>query len=379
MANKDIAKKMKEAQEAMINKSKPPKKEKKSKKKSTKEVYTEIKESLKPQVKENVDEEALIQELFKGETTVEEILNIEPEEPTRHRDGLWDYVIEDEIEYFDPECSYELTGYKPITATKGLDFDPTPFREAGIIYETTGAYTQYPKDSKPYVDFWEEQKRRCREGYEANGYRIPGDLYFFLNFYRLPVTKEKDGVLFVEESFPVFTTEHYKWFHYVEICERVGKDVCALKPRGVGWSEMAASLSVRPFITERNYTSLYTAFTSPFLDGVLEKCWYQLNWLNHHTNYGMYRARGKIDNAYHKRASKVDKEGIEYGRHAEIIGLVADNPRKVRGFRSQRLFFEESGSNPYISTSWVQGEALITRAGRRAGCRFAWGRQCPLL
>lgn len=88
MANKDIAKKMKEAQEAMKNKSKPPKKEKKSKKKPIKEIYNEIKESLKPQVKENIDEEALIQELFKGETTVEEILNIESEEPVRRRDGL---------------------------------------------------------------------------------------------------------------------------------------------------------------------------------------------------------------------------------------------------------------------------------------------------
>ena len=47
----------------------------------------------------------------------------------------------------------------------------------------------------------------------------------------------------------------------------------------------------------------------------------------------MYRARGKIDNSMHKRATKVDKEGVEYGRFAEIIGLVADNDRKVRGFR----------------------------------------------
>ena len=132
-------------------------------------------------------------------------------------------------------------------------------------------------------------------------------------------------------------------------------------------------MSVRPYTTERNYTSLYAAYTSPFLDGVLDKCWYQLNWLNHNTNYGMYRARGKIDNAYHKRASKVDKEGIEYGRRSEIIGLVADNSRKVRGFRAQRLFFEESGSNPLLSTEWVQGEALITRGGNRAGTRFAWG------
>jgi hypothetical protein len=37
------------------------------------------------------------------------------------------------------------------------------------------------------------------------------------------------------------------------------------------------------------------------------------------------------------------------------------------------LFFEESGSQPHLSTGWVQGEALITRGGRRIGCRYAWG------
>jgi hypothetical protein len=47
------------------------------------------------------------------------------------------------------------------------------------------------------------------------------------------VVKEKNGKNFVEESFPVFTTEHYKWFHYVELCELLQKDVCALKSRGV--------------------------------------------------------------------------------------------------------------------------------------------------
>lgn len=150
------------------------------------------------------------------------------------RSGDWDYSKEDEIEFFDPLCSYELTGYKPITDKLGLDFDPTPFRETGITYENTGAFCEYPKDSKPYIDFWNEQKRRCVEGYTVNGYRITGDHYFFLNFYRLPVTKEKDGMTFVEEGFPVFTTEHYKWFHYVEMCEYLKKDVAALKCRGIG-------------------------------------------------------------------------------------------------------------------------------------------------
>lgn len=43
--------------------------------------------------------------------------------------------------YFDPELSYELTGYKPLTMTLGLDFDPEPFMETGKVYTETGAYT----------------------------------------------------------------------------------------------------------------------------------------------------------------------------------------------------------------------------------------------
>ena len=45
---------------------------------------------------------------------------------------------DDEIFYFDPELSYELTGYRPITMTEGLDFDPAPFQEAGRNFEEKG-------------------------------------------------------------------------------------------------------------------------------------------------------------------------------------------------------------------------------------------------
>ena len=64
----------------------------------------------------------------------------------------WDVPITEEIKYFDPELSYELTGYRPITMEKGLDFDPEPFREMAILYETNGEYTKFPKGSKPHRD-----------------------------------------------------------------------------------------------------------------------------------------------------------------------------------------------------------------------------------
>jgi hypothetical protein len=32
---------------------------------------------------------------------------------------------------------------------KGLDFDPTPFREMATIFENKGKYTEFPEGSKP--------------------------------------------------------------------------------------------------------------------------------------------------------------------------------------------------------------------------------------
>ena len=85
----------------------------------------------------------------------------------------------------------------------------------------------------------------------------------------------------------------------------------------------------------------------------------------------MKRVRQKIDNLKQKRASKVDKEGNESGRFAEIEGSVADQPRKIRGDRCDRLMFEEFGSNPVSRTSWTQGEALVRVGGVRRG--IMWG------
>lgn len=87
----------------------------------------------------------------------------------------------------------------------------------------------------------------------------------------------------------------------------------------------------------------------------------------------MKRVRQKIDNIKQKRASKVDKDGVESGRMAEIEGIPADNPRKVRGDRCDRLMFEEFGSNPVSRTSWTQGTALVEIGGVRRGIKIGWG------
>lgn len=49
----------------------------------------------------------------------------------------------------------------------------------------------------------------------------------------------------------------------------------------------------------------------------------------------------KVNNAKEKRASLLTPDNIEYGMMSSIKGVIADNPRKVRGSRVERLIFEE--------------------------------------
>ena len=70
-----------------------------------------------------------------------------------------------------------------------------------------------------------------------------------------------------------------------------------------------------------------------------------------YTNGGMKRSRQKVDNIKNKRASLLTPEGVEFGSMSEIEGIVADNPRKIRGDRTERLIYEEAGSNANLITS----------------------------
>jgi hypothetical protein len=60
--------------------------------------------------------------------------------------------------------------------------------------------------------------------------------------------------------FPEFYNKQYEYFHYVELCECLKKDVCAVKSRAVGFSEIAASLGTGSYTTRRNMNIVYTAF-----------------------------------------------------------------------------------------------------------------------
>ena len=52
------------------------------------------------------------------EIETNEIIIEEPVLPEHTDSFIWDIKKEDKIDYFDPELSYEITGYRPINQTK---------------------------------------------------------------------------------------------------------------------------------------------------------------------------------------------------------------------------------------------------------------------
>lgn len=264
----------------------------------------------------------------------------------------WDFTTEDcynlaktkEI-YFDPTKSYELTKYRPINEEAGLDFDPAPFQAVGAENMRSGKYSGAIDGSKAHRDWWVKQIKYCNKGFEHNGYRVTGDYYFFLNFFVM----DSRGYEGNKKIHPKFWAAHYAFFHYIEMCELLRLDALLLKARGIGGSEIAASLAVGPYATKPRYQSLFTAGAEKYLwgKGILStKAWPNLDYLDMKTENALAHARSK-------NSEDLKKAGVLYSNNKEdpdswgavISGQVIVRPDDLRGDRINRVF-----------NSWTPGD-----------------------
>lgn len=304
-------------------------KKKRGRPRKTIEVPQEIQELI-----EDVQEKRQqLQEEIKVETKVE------------HKKGTWDVKLEDPIEYFDKRLSYEITGYRPVTETQGLDFDPSWFTEARDEKIKTGHYTSYYFGSKAYRDFWNEEYRRCRDGMTVNGYTIPGTYYYFLNYYQLPQTEVTKLGTSREDIFPEFYSAQYEFFHYFELCKVLKKDCGLFKARGTGFSEINAAICNQIYNCYPNSVCMLTASAQNYVDKSLDKIWGGMTFANDNTDGGFFKLRQVLDKQMAKKASyykMVNGQKVEDGWGSLIEAIVADNDRKIRGDRVDLLIFHMS-------------------------------------
>lgn len=287
----------------------------------------------------------------------------------------WDITKDMKIECFDPTLSYELTGYRPIDETHGLDFDPSWFTEVRETFLRTGRYCSYLPRSKRWDAFWKEQYTRCKYGMTSHGYTITGDNYFFLNFYQLPVVDmDKASGEGTNESFPVFFASQYMFFHYLQMCRVLHKNAALMKARSIGFSEINASLAARLYTTVKRSRTMITCFKDTYLNGTFSKLDHALTFINTNAD-GFFKPR-LTDKALEKKSGyqvKIDGQFTDFGWRSVVIGINGSKPSNIRGDRVDLLIYDEAGSWPDLTTAVVQGQELCEVQGVPRGIMLFGG------
>ena len=262
------------------------------------------------------------------------------------------------------------------------------FRTPALTFLRTGVYCSYPTNSVDYFNYWDEETRRCLDGYTApDGDYIPGYNYFYLNYCPIDritykMVKNRHGV---EErkrvqdiTFPDFYDYDYYFFQAVQEAEELGKHLVVLKSRRKGYSYKCGAMLCRNFYLIEGSKSYAYASEKEFLvkDGILTKAWNYLDFIDNNTAWA--KKRQAVNTTMHKRASMLvtDEYGnkSEVGYKSEILGVTIKNdPDKVRGKKAKLILFEEAGKCKELGAAWQIARPSVEQDGIAFGTMIAFG------
>lgn len=241
------------------------------------------------------------------------------------------------------------------------------FRPAAITFKKTGKYTNLrpnPNPNSEYGKWVREEIRRCYEGYvrKSDGEWITGNMYFFLNYCPIPMTKvtgnNRKGERVVD--FPEFWEGIYYRFHYIEQAqlgglfdEKGGNNGCEISSRGKSKSLTMAAIMAKYFVLGeskdvcKNVKCMATAYQKQYLtsDGILNKFQSYIDFLAQNTQWPSKRLKSSLQDMSWKMGYYDLDTGTQKGTLNEVIGVSAkDDPSKVRGKRLHFIIVEEFGS-----------------------------------
>lgn len=259
------------------------------------------------------------------------------------------------------------------------------FREAALHYLKHGVYTFEPVGSNKYFEFWDEEQRRCLEGYKVGDIWITGNHYAYLNYcmiLRTPdnflITGERSGKSGVKKikTFPAFWDGDYEFFQAIHKGKTEGRHLVVLKARGKGYSYKAGSLLTNNYFHFRESKSYALVSDETYLikDGLLSKAWDNISFIDGNTPWTQPKL---VDTMMHKMSGYQKNIGgtyVEMGRKSQIIGVSCKNdPDKARGKRGELILFEEAGKFPGLLKAWEVSRPSVEQGAYTTGIMIAFG------
>lgn len=260
-----------------------------------------------------------------------------------------------------------------------------PLSPAANRFLEEGSYTDlHPTlEEADYIRFWEEEQRRCLEGYTApNGTKITGYHYFYLNY--CPIDRAVDETLPNGEvihkrknTFPAFYDGDYIYFWLIDLARRLNKHLNMLKARRKGYSYKNGSLLMCNYYHVEKSKNFAMAGDSKFLDGkdaLLTKCWEYMSHIDEHTAWAQPKLKDQTDFKKSGYKKVIDGKLIEKGKRSMVGGTsLHNNPDAARGGAGELVLWEESGKFPELLEGWEIVMPMVKQGAKTLGIMISFG------
>ena len=241
------------------------------------------------------------------------------------------------------------------------------FRPTAIHFQKTGRLTDLKPNGNPnsaYGKWIIEEVRRCREGYvrESDGEWIPGNMYYFLNYFPIAQTKtvvgSNKGKRIID--FPEVWDGNYLRYHYIEQAQHGGLfnwegglNGAEISARGKTKSLSMAAIMSKYFTLgesediNKAVKVMAMAYSKEYLtnDGILNKFQASLDFIATHTQFPHLLLKNSLQDMNWIMGWKNLDTGAREGTLNEASGVaVKDDVGKIRGKRLNFVIAEEFGS-----------------------------------
>lgn len=242
-------------------------------------------------------------------------------------------------------------------------------------FNKTGFYTNLKEGTQEYVDFWNDVKYKCTNGY-TNSFNIhvTPHHFFYLNFCRISGYDYKLGKK--TEMFPRFMDLDYIYFHMVSYCEDTKNQKCMLilKGRRQGYSYKAAAICAWEFTFFPSSNSIIGAFLSSFALTTMQMTIDNLNWLNVTTEFRKQRNPDLKDNVVARYQYDAGGVKIWKGYKSSVRAIsFKDNPTAAVGKSASKLILDEGGVFSNITDTYSFTEPLIKAGSNFSGMSIVFG------
>jgi len=240
-------------------------------------------------------------------------------------------------------------------------------------YNKTGLYTNAIPGTIEYVEFWQDVKDKCLNGFTNScGQKITGQHFFYLNFCPILGLNEKTGKK--SKIFPRFIDLDYEFFWMVEYCRINQKSLVAVKGRRQGWSYKAAAICTHEFYFYPDSKAVIGAFFSSFSQNTMNMVIDNSNFINTNTEFRKQRNPDLKDFIKARYQATVGGVKVWKGYNSEVRSIsFKDNPTAAVGLSASWLILDEAGVFNNITDTYGYTEPLIKDGSTYTGVSLVFG------